>query len=91
MVQIFNQTGEYTVLGNIKALKNGTLNPNDFPNIKIWQDQNGTLWTLDHQRLAAYRLAGLKSVPFEWAASKEVSSQMWKMTTTTGGNTIRLK
>lgn len=88
---IRNQTGDFTVLGNAKALKNGTLSPNDFPNIKIWKDDNGKLWTLDHRRLASYRLAGIDSIPFNWASSNEVRNQMWKMTTTTGGETIRLK
>lgn len=88
---IKNQTGEYTVLGNAEALKNGTLKPTDLPSIKIWQDAEGQLWTLDHRRLAAFRLAGLEEVPFQWATQEEITGQMWKMTTQTGGTSIKLK
>ena len=88
---IKNKTGEYTVLGNAKALKNGILKASDLPNIRIWKDANGKIWTLDHRRLAAFRLAGLEAVPFQWATNKEVVKQMWKMTTETGGKSIKLK
>ena len=88
---IKNQTGEYTVLGNAEALKAGTLKPEDMPLIRLWKDDDGKIWTLDHRRLAAFRLAELESVPFVWATEEEVNNQMWKMTTTTDGLTIRLK
>lgn len=79
------------MLGNAEALKKGTLKASDLPEIRIWQDADGQLWSLDHRRLAAFRLAELDSVPFKWATRKEVSRQMWKMTTETGGKSIKLK
>ncbi len=88
---IKNQTGEYTVLGNAEALKNGTLKAEDLPEIRIWRDSNGKMWTLDHRRLAAYRIAELDSVPFKWATDEEIANQIWKMTTKTEGRTIKLK
>ena len=88
---IRNQTGEHTVLGNAEALKNGTLQATDLPEIRIWQDADGKLWTLDHRRLAAFRIAGLDSVPFRWATDEEIASQMWKMTTKTNGTSVKLK
>ena len=88
---IKNQTGEYTVLGNAEALKNGTLQATDLPEIRIWQDVDGKLWTLDHRRLAAFRIAELDSVPFRWATDEEIAGQMWKMTTKTNGTSIKLK
>lgn len=88
---IKNQTGEYTVLGNAEALKNGTLQATDLPEIRIWQDADGKLWTLDHRRLAAFRIAELDSVPFRWATDEEIAGQMWKMTTKTNGTSIKLK
>ncbi|ELO9006827.1 RHS repeat-associated core domain-containing protein, partial [Salmonella enterica] len=88
---IKNQTGEYTVLGNADALLNGTLKPSDLPAIKIWKDEFGKIWTLDHRRLAAFKLAGLDNVPFKWASPSEVANQMWKMTTKTDGKSIILK
>ncbi|EJF9181254.1 RHS domain-containing protein, partial [Salmonella enterica] len=88
---IKNQTGEYTVLGNAEALLNGTLKPSALPPIKIWKDNLGKIWTLDHRRLAAFKLAGLDSVPFKWASPNEVANQMRKMTTKTDGKSIILK
>ena len=87
---IKNQTGEYTVLGNAEALKSGVLQT-DLPEIRIRKDSNGKVWTLDHRRLAAYRMAELDRIPFKWATEEEVASQMWKMTTHTGGISIKLK
>lgn len=84
-----NTTGEYTVLGNAEALKSGSLDPNVL-RIKVWKDATGKVWTLDHRRLAAFRLAK-KCVPIEWASENEVADQMWKMTTNTGGETMKLK
>ena len=54
-------------------------------------DDNGKLWALDHRRLAAFRIAELESVPFQWATEEEIASQMWKMTTKTNGTSIKLK
>lgn len=88
---IKNQTGEYTVLGNAEALKNGSLKASDLPEIRIWKDDTGKLWTLDHRRLASFRLAELESVPFKWASPDEIAGQMWKMTTKNGGTSIKLK
>ena len=62
----------------------------EYAKIKIWKDSNDKIWTLDHRRLAAFKIAK-KCVPYEWASQKEIDSQMWKMTTKTGGQTIKLK
>jgi len=88
---IKNTTGEYTVLGNADALKAGTLKPSDLPAIKVWKDAQGKIWTLDHRRLAAFKLGGVEEIPVEWASKSLVESQMWKMTTKTGGTSIKLK
>lgn len=71
-----NQIGEYTVLENEKALKSERLSPNYLPKIRIWKDSKGNLWTLDHRRLNAFRLANLNSVEFVWAAEDEAEKQM---------------
>lgn len=73
---IKNQIGEYTVLENAKALKSGRLSPNDLPKIRICKDSKGNLWTLDHRRLDAFRLANLNSVAFVWYTEDEVEKQM---------------
>ena len=88
---IKNTTGEHTVLGNAEALKAGTLKPNDLPAIKVWKDPQGKIWALDHRRLAAFKMGGVEEIPVEWASKSLVESQMWKMTTQTGGTSINLK
>lgn len=84
---IKNATGEFTVLGNAQALKSGALNP-EVLRMNVWKDAAGKVWTLDHRRLAAFRLSGLQEAPIQWA---NPSGQMWKMTTTNGGSSIWLK
>ncbi|WP_379963022.1 hypothetical protein [Epilithonimonas sp. UC225_85] len=54
---IKNSTGDFTVLGNAEALKYGTLNP-EVLTINVWKDETGKVWTLDHRRLAAFKLEG---------------------------------
>ncbi|WP_305888020.1 RHS repeat-associated core domain-containing protein, partial [Burkholderia ubonensis] len=84
-----NVTGDYTVLGNAQGLRDGTLDPNILKT-KIWKDGTGKLWTLDHRRLAAFKLAR-KCMPYQMASQKEIDNQMWKMSTKNGGTSIRLK
>ena len=48
---IKNQTGNYTVLDNAQALKDDTLKPGDLPEICIWKDNDGNLWTLDYDHI----------------------------------------
>ncbi len=88
---IKNKTGDFTVLGNAGALKNGVLKVSDLPTVKVWKDATGKIWSLDHRRLAAFKLADIKEIPVQWATKSEVAGQMWKMTTKTGGESIRLK
>ncbi|MRX78932.1 hypothetical protein GJU39_22975 [Pedobacter petrophilus] len=84
---IKNKTRNYTVVGNAESLANGSLNPNIL-RINVWKDASGKVWTLDHRRLAAFKLAGLKEAPIQWG---NPSGQMWKMTTTNGETSIKLK
>jgi hypothetical protein len=84
---IKNTTGQYTVIENAQALSLGKIDPSIL-RINVWMDEYGKIWTLDHRRLAAFELSGLKNVPVTWA---NPSGQMWKMTTTTHGRSIILK
>ena len=83
-----NKTGDYTVLGNADALRSETIDPNIL-RIRIWKDTLGNYWTLDHRRLAAFRLAN-KCVPVDIVKPdpKEVRR---KMTTANGGQSMELK
>ena len=84
---IKNQTGEFTVLGNANALKNGSLDPTIL-RMNVWRDKSGKIWTLDHRRLGAFRLSGLNEAPVKWS---DPTSDLWKMTTKNGGTSIWLK
>ncbi|MBW7476087.1 hypothetical protein K0T92_15180 [Paenibacillus oenotherae] len=88
---IKNKTGDYTVLGNADALKSGKLSPSDLETINVWKNGAGKIWTLDHRRLAAFRIAGTEKIPVQWATKEMIESQMWKMTTKNGGSSIKLK
>ena len=48
----------------------------------------GEIYTLDHRRLVAYRLAGRKTIPVEWANLRLVRDQRWKFTTADRGRSI---
>ena len=50
--------------------------------------QTGEIYTLDHRRLVAYRLAGRKTIPVELANSILVRDQRWKFTTLDRGRSI---
>ena len=85
-----NQTGDYTVLQNAADLKSGKLDPNIL-RINIWKDESGKAWTLDHRRLAAFKIAKIECTPVQEANSSMVKKQMWKMTTKTEGKSMTLK
>ena len=84
---IKNTTGEFTVLGNSRALRSGELSP-EMLRFRVWQDTDGKIWTLDHRRLAVFRLSGLEEAPIQWA---NPSREMWKISTENGGESIWLK
>lgn len=50
--------------------------------------ENGQIYTLDHRRLVAYRLAGRKTIPVQWASLTVVRDNRWKFTTLNGGRSI---
>jgi RHS repeat-associated protein len=81
---------DYTVLGNAKKLEEGVINTS-LLRINVWKDANGKIWTLDHRRLAAFDLAKKDAIPVRWEYAKNVEKQMWKMSTKTHGQSIRLK
>ncbi|MFC0178756.1 ParB/Srx family N-terminal domain-containing protein [Thorsellia kenyensis] len=89
---VSNKTGDFTVLQNAKDFKSGKMSPHDFPSpMRVWKDDEGKIWTLDHRRLASYRLAGLDSVPVEWVTQQQAMKEIWKMDTVTDGLTTILR
>lgn len=84
-----SQDGKYTVVDNARALKAGTLNLNVLPVIRVWQDTQGRVWTLDHRRLAAIRMSGaFDEIPVEFVEESMVVAQKFKYSTRNEGNTI---
>uniref|UniRef100_UPI000A72CA2C RHS repeat-associated core domain-containing protein n=3 Tax=Lysinibacillus TaxID=400634 RepID=UPI000A72CA2C len=88
---IKNSTGPFTVLENAASLKNGLLKVSDLPTVNVWKDVDGKIWTLDHRRLAAFRLANIDEIPVNWASRRQVKDQWRKMSTKNGGTSIVLK
>ena len=90
-IKNLSKDGNYTVLENAKALKMGSLGINDMPTIRVWKDTNEKIWTLDHRRLAAFKLAG-EEIPVQWVTEEYVRNNEWfKMTTYNDGASIKLK
>ena len=73
-----------------KGLKDGTINPNDIPAIRI-TSKDGQIFSLDNRRLKAFQDAGVdvnfKKVDFNTLPKRELN----KFTTTNGGNSIRVR
>ncbi len=49
---------------------------------------DGEIYTLDHRRLVAYRMAGRDSIPVRWATLDEIRSDRFKFSTPNGGTSI---
>lgn len=82
----------YTVLDNAIALKKGErLRPTDFPPIRVYEDPDGKIWTLDHRRLITFKLAGIDTINVV-RVTKEVyeNEKPLKFTTNNGGEAITL-
>ncbi|XBB67848.1 polymorphic toxin-type HINT domain-containing protein [Nocardioides sp. WV_118_6] len=71
------------------ALRTGAVSPGDIPPIRILE-RNGSLFTLDNRRLAAFQEAGV-DIPYRMATPGEIASEKWKFTTRTGGTSIRIR
>ena len=84
-----SQDGKYTVIGNAKAFKDGTLNVDKLPPIRVWRDTEGLIWTLDHRRLAAMKLSGvIDDVPVIFVDNATVKAQKFKFGTHNDGNSL---
>lgn len=89
---VSNPTGDYFVLQNGITFKNNPALFESLPRIRVWVNEaDGKIWTLDHRRLAAAKLAGFERVTIEWASQGEVMGEFWKMTTTGSGLDIKIR
>lgn len=89
---ISNHTGDYWVLENAYILNNGGELPAS--NIKVWcnlADDAKGFWTVDHRRLAAYKLSGRTQIKVEYINVQELmASNTFKMTSVNKGTSIDL-
>lgn len=86
-----SQDGKYTVLENAKNFRNGSLKAESLPPIEVWMDEQGRIWSLDHRRLAAIRLAGnVDQVAVKWAPRELVEHDGFKFATTSEGKSIKV-
>ena len=72
-----------------EALESGKIDPKTVEPIRVWE-RDGKIFTLDHRRLVAFQEAGIP-IPVVQATQEEVIEEAWKMTTRTGGRTIRVR
>jgi hypothetical protein len=73
------------------GLKNGTINKNDIPPIRVFRHTDGNIYSLDNRRLYAFKKAGIDP-PQVWAPEDLVKEQIkWKMTTKNNGKSIRIR
>jgi hypothetical protein len=87
-----NQSGKYTVVGNAKALRAGTLKTSDLPPLQVWKDHTGKVWSLDHRRLAAYQLADVvEYVPVVFVERAAVVNDNFKFSTFTDGKSMLIE
>ncbi len=83
---------DYSVLQNALDLRAGKLKVSDLPPIRVWKDEFGKVWTLDHRRLASFKMAGnIDSIPVVWVSPAEVRQQAFKMTTANEGQSVVMK
>jgi hypothetical protein len=84
-----SQDKKYTVIGNAHAIREGKLDIKKLPTIKVWQDTQGRVWTLDHRRLAAMRLSGVvDKVEVEFVDERFAKAQGFKFGTLNEGKSI---
>jgi len=60
------------------------------PPLRIFQHDDGNLYSLDNRRLVALQQAGVMA-RFQWATPEEIASESWKVTTPTNGLSVQLR
>jgi hypothetical protein len=84
-----SQDGKYSVIGNARDIKDGKLDISVLPTLKVFRDETGRIWTLDHRRLAAVKLSGvIKQMKVEFVSEEVVKAQKFKFSTQNDGNSI---
>ena len=73
----------------ISGLKNGTIDPNSIPPIRVFEVDN-QLVTLDNRRLYAYQKAGI-TINVQPATAAEIANDSFKFTTKNGGTEIEVR
>ncbi|WP_299006110.1 hypothetical protein [uncultured Shewanella sp.] len=59
------------------------------PNIHVWRDSKGNIWTINHRRLASIILAGnIDKIPVTWISQKTLDKNRFEFTTKVKGKSI---
>jgi hypothetical protein len=83
--------GQNHVLSLARDLRDGEVNPERLPPIRVWQDVDGKIWTLDHRRLAAMILSGkIEATTVIWASTAEILKDSFKFKTLSDGDNMLL-
>lgn len=86
---VFHKDGQFNIFGNALGLKSGEISPGTL-RINVWQNADGSIWTLDHRRLAAFELSGLTNAEVTWVSPNTVMQQKWKFRRPTDGRSIKI-
>lgn len=73
----------------VEALKTGEISASSLPPVRIFAE-NGKIYTLDHRRLVAGRLAGVR-IPFRLATGEEVLRESFKRTGNVESGRIKIR
>ena len=71
------------------ALRSGEIEPREGPPIRRFE-RHGVVLKLDNRRLWALRQAGI-AIPYRMATPEEIRDEAWKLTTKSGGTSVRVK
>ncbi|MBS1984586.1 MAG: hypothetical protein JST16_10485 [Bdellovibrionales bacterium] len=86
------QDGTHSVLENAAEIRAGRTKADDLPMIRVWMDERGQVWTLDHRRLASVRLAGnVDSIKVKWVDEASVRASAFKFTTRNEGKSVYVR
>jgi hypothetical protein len=79
----------YDVITTAIAIREGKLNFNTLHKIRVWQDIEGRIWTLDHRRVVAMILSGVvEYVPVIWTEREYVTKHRFEFTNKWQGKRI---
>lgn len=74
-----------------RQIRDQKVKPQELPPIRVWRDNEGKIWSLDHRRLAAMILSGkVQEAPVVWASRRDIYKDSFKLKNLDGGDRMLL-